>query len=393
MRTSLRLLGLLSIVVLVPGIPGDLAAADNELDYSLTLATGVDTNPLEVSSDGPNGSYTLLGLNGNFSSELSERTRYFLDGSVRARLYESTASDADRTAGHVRTGFSLLPQRWGHGRLAFTFGTEYSIRRSTFIDSETGNVYDISTGSGPVAIPDRYDYDDLELFFKTYWKLNRRVRLSLGTEWHQADYVKDYPEIPDFYPLDSTSLVVTPEIRLRINGMATLYASVKFIDRDYDNRPALDMGGDDVAGTNREYHDTRYSLTILLRPEQWKIRLGLSGADRSDTYVGYYDYASAGSRLSIQREIGTRSSVQLYASARELEYDNALVPGDPSQETRGKDVTRFKARYDRKFLQSFSWFVEGGSERTDSQDPYWAYDSDWIQAGVKFTRCADQDCK
>ncbi len=393
MRTSLRLLGLLSIVALASGFSGDLAAADNELEYSLTLATGVDTNPLEVSSDGPDGSFTFVGFNGNFSSELSDRTRYFLDGGVRTRLHESTASDADRIAGHVRTGFSLLPRRWGHGRLAFTVGTEYSVRRSTFIDSETGEIYDISTGSGPVAIPDRYDYDDLELFFKTYWKLNRRVRFSLGAEWHQADYVEDYSEIPDFYALDSNSLVVTPGMRLRINRMATLYASVKFIDRDYDNRPALDMDGDEVDGTNREYHDTRYSLTVLLKPERWKLRLGLSGADRSDTFVGYYDYASTGTRVSVQREIGTRSTVQLYASARELEYDNALVPGDPSLETRGKDVTRFTARYDRRFLQRFSWFVEGGSERTDSQDPYWAYDSDWFQAGVRFRRCADQDCK
>ncbi len=393
MRVFLRLLVLLSIAVLVSGLSGDLAAAENELDYSLTLASGVDTNPLEVSADGPNGSFTLLGFSGNFSSDFSERTRYFLDGRVRSRLYESSTSDADRTAANVRTGFSLLPQRWGHGRLAFTFGTEYSVRRSTYIDSETGEIYDISTGSGPVAIADRYDYDDLELFFKTYWKLNRRIRLSLGAEWHQANYVEDYTEIPGFYPLDSNSLVLTPEMRLRINGMATLYASVKFIDRDYDDRPALDMAGDEVAGTHREYHDTRYSLTILLKPNRWKIRLGLSGADRSDTFVGYYDYASAGSRLSVQREIGTRSRVQLYASARELEYDNALVPGDPSLETRGKDVTRFTAKYDRQFLQRFSWFVEGGSERTDSQDPYWAYDSDWFQAGVRFTRCAEQDCK
>ena len=88
--------------------------------------------------------------------------------------------------------------------------------------------------------------------------------------------------------------------------------------------------------------------------------------------------------MSVDRELGANSRLRFFASLRELDFDHATVTGDPADGIRGSDERSYVARWSRSFGERLSWYMEGGAEQTESQDPGFSYDRNWVLSGIRF---------
>ena len=116
----------------------------------------------------------------------------------------------------------------------------------------------------------------------------------METTLEYNDYVEDYEEFIELDSLDHRTVTVEPGASIRINDAIRVWVSVVATDLDYDERPALDADGGEAIGTTRNYryYQLRTSLRVRLNQKS-NLVFGVRGADRQDTYQGFYDYRSS----------------------------------------------------------------------------------------------------
>ena len=376
------------VAVLSPAVAGE-----TETTYGVGVVAGFDSNPLLVSDAGPSGAFTQLRLDGGLTRYVGagSAAAFFLDGHVARRTDESRTSDAGHDGGNLRLGVALSPGFAGHRLVVFT-GGRLAAYRGTFTDRATGRVYEAAVvpptdPPSTMPIPDRLDFDNTGAFLNLRWKQGRRLTWSIETSWDRTDYVEDYAENTALDPLDHRSVTVRPGASFRLGDLATLAFHVALTDLDYDDRPALDEAGTKVPGTTRTYHYARHQLLLQVKPaEPWSLHVALAAGGRDDDYAGYYDSVSRSGSVAVGRYFGRKSRLQLIASLRDVEYDHATVSGDPTDEIRGSDERHFVGRFTRTIGEHLRWYVEGGTQQTDSRDPVFAYDRDWALTGIRFGR-------
>jgi len=369
----------------------EAAAAKVETGAGLDLVAGYDSNPLMIAGEGPGGAFGQASFSAGLNVGAGRRGSFFFDAAGLDRRYESETTDGDYRRADMRTGVLMPRIRAGRTRISLTAGVLYEIRRSTYTDRLTGGVYEVVTDPNPptttALIPHRFDTDTAGAFFDLSWRLNRRLRVFLDTRLEQTDYVEDYDGITTLDPLDFRALHLEPGVQVRVNDLLSVVASVAWSDLDFDRQFALDAGGNQVAGTAREYHYTRYRLRFLMTPgRQWHVNVGVLAADRQDTWAGYYDFGALTGFVSALRTFGDRNRLQLFASGRRLDYEHATVLGDPNAVTRGSDMRRFAARFDRVLNRHLGLFAEGVVLRTNSEDPIFTYDQDTALIGVSIRK-------
>jgi hypothetical protein len=363
-------------------------SADGAVD--VRLAYGYDSNPLELADDG-GGAFTEAGLTASLRLRPERHTQFFFRASGAERMHESSASDADSTRGSARAAAAFIPYKKGHRRLALLVGGDYVVRRSTFVDPETGSVfrYLVSDplGTTQQPIPDRFDSDSIESFVDLRFRVNRRVRLRLVTRHEQRDYVEDYPEIAGLDSIDHDALSIRPGIEVALAPGVSVALSYSSIRREYDEQPARDSAGFEIAGTTREYDYDGVHLAMSWAPTgALDLRFGALGTDRSDLHAGYYDSERRSVYGWLEGSLGERHRYEAYVSRLYLDYDNATVANDPNGEVRGLDAWSGYGRYERDLARGFGLFVELGAQRVDNEDPALAYDKDWLMTGFQYRR-------
>lgn len=385
-RNAVTVFAVLS--VLTPAVAGE-----TETTYGVGAAVGFDSNPLLVSGDGPSGAFTRFRLDGGLTRYIGpgSTAAFFLDGDVTSRIDESRTSDAGRDGGNLRVGVALSPGFAGH-RLVVSTGGRLAAYRGTFTDRATGEVYEAAVAPptdppSTTPIPDRLDFDNAGAFVNLRWKQGHRLTWSVETSWDRTDYGEDYAGNTDLDRLDHRSVTVRPGASFRFGDVATLAVNVALTDLDYDDRPALDETGTKVPGTTRTYHYARYQALVLVKPaEPWSFHVALGAGGRDDDYAGYYDTVSRSGSVALGRHFGSKSRLRLIASLRDVEYDHATVSGDPTDAIRGSDERYFAGRFTRTIGEHLRWYVEGGTQQTDSPDPVFAFDRDWVLTGFRFGR-------
>jgi hypothetical protein len=374
------------IAVSILTLPARAAQVDG--DWRFSLAAGHDSNPLKVVGEGDGAAYYSLHAGAGFDWKLGDSWTWFGDIDGMARIHDTGAGDADTVDGGVRAGLAWRPGR----RLQIRAGAGWEAYRSTFTDRATGDVYVVETDpptipASTVEIPDRFSHDTTRVFTQLSYKAGRRVRLSLDVDRNENRYVEDYSAATNLDPLDSTAVGVEPGVSVRISENVALRLSSGWVSVDYDALPALDAAGEPVPGTTRAYRYLAHRLVIAFDPfPGWDFNLGLGLTDRSDQAAGYYDYGAGAGYASVWRSLGERSRLGLYASVRNLTYDNATVFGDPASELRASDVRRYSCRFERRFGDTTRWFAEGGGQETDNTDPLFVYKRRWLAAGIDLRR-------
>jgi hypothetical protein len=385
MKRSRCALAALSLLLAADAHSGKTATG-----YGAALMGGYDSNPVLVTDDGPGGSFTQTHLGGWLRRDFGRDVALFVSGDIGGRLHDGGAANADYLAGDARAGVTWSPIP--DGRLALTAGGFHSRYRSTFVDRLTGETYEVvaSPPTDPptnVAVPDRLDHDANGAFLEARWRHNRRLGLFVEAALDRVGYAESYTELTGLDGLDYRSLVLEPGLALQVSEAITLGMSVAFTDLDYEDRPALDATGNEVAATQREYRFAQYRLALRVLPaERWSLNFGAAHIGRDDTHAGYYDSATRSLHAAADRTIGDRGRVSVYGQLLRADYDAATVTGDSLDLLRGNDLRRLIARFEQGAGRHFEWFFEGGTEDADSRDPIYAYERDWFLSGVRFRR-------
>jgi hypothetical protein len=360
--------------------------------YTAALAFGHDTNPLEVSTrgDGPGGTFGQIRLEGEVEHGVAAGITLFADGAARLRLHDEAAANADVGSGAVRGGLAWSPA--AAPRFVVAAGGRYEIDRGTYTDRSTGEAYAIAAGSGTAApahvrIGDRFDRDSIAAFVNLRFKESERLRLFLDAGLEQTNYVEDYAGIAGLESLDSRSVTLEPGLSVQVHDSTRLIASVARTGLDYERQPALDAGGDPVAGRARSYDYTRYKLTLQVNPGPgWRLWFGGHATGRNDAYAGYLDYRATTSYLALDRDLGPKTKLALQASHGDLAYDNATISGESDGSTLDERERIVLARLERSLREDTRWFAEAGTRHTTSRDPDLVHDGTWLLCGVEFRR-------
>jgi hypothetical protein len=72
----------------------------------------------------------------------------------------------------------------------------------------------------------------------------------------------------------------------------------------------------------------------------------------------------------------------MFISEQKQDYASATVAADPNGETRRSNTRRLATRFDHTFHRRLGVFFEGGMQRTDNEDPVFAYDREWSSVGI-----------
>jgi len=361
-------------------------AGEGEWSHEIGLNTGYDSNPLKLPENEQGGGFTEAAFDGSFDFDYSRRHAFHLDLEAAARRYGSSLSDADTTRAGLTAGFELTPYVEDFSALELDLGTRLTGRRATFTSRQTGEVYEIDDGSGTlVALPDRFDYNRVEVFADLEWRLNLRTQLFLDTEYTFKDYVEDYDSVATVESLDYGGLTFRPGARFDATRLLEVELSAVRTGREYDERTAVDATGTSVPGTLREYVTTGLDAKLRLRPEsRWRWTFGLETLDREDSYAGYYDYSSWTARALSRFRVSSRDRLRLYASFSDREYDNSTVNSEVNGELRSSETLRLRAAYTRKLSRRFDVTAEVGLRSVDNPNPLYEYDRNSLGVWISY---------
>ena len=382
----------MAALLLLAGVARPAPAVETTARVQAGVAAGYDANPLRVSGGSEGGGFTELRLDLALGVDLGDRTGLFVDLDGRQRRHVTDLSDADFLTARARAGFNWTPWRSGRRHLSLAGGGSYGLQRLTFIDRATGAVYEIvedPSATPPVirSIPDRLDVDRAGAFLNLRARLSRRVRVFLDTALERNDYAEDYDGSNVLESLDHDRLTLTPGVRLILHSRARLTLSVTGTMADYDERLARDLAGDPAPGVLNEYRYITHRASLDLLPgRSWETSFGVNTVDREDPYAGYYNYGGTALFAFVKNSFTPRTTWQLFASYRELDYENATVSSAPDSEFRSSDAMRFVGRVEHSLTDSLLFFAEGGYQNSDSNDPDYTYERDWAMAGFRYRR-------
>ncbi len=364
------------------------AAAEGSL--AVDVVVGVDTNPLEMQSDGPNGAYSEVRVGAGAAVPLSQRLALRLAGSVAARAYGSSTADAGTTAGYGRAGVDCVLGPIERRPVVVGVGLLGAVDRSTFTDRATGRVYTVEAepATAPqtaIAVPGRFDANTTGAFVDANVRLARRVSAFVSSTLESTDFVEEYGDRTALDSLDYRAWTVEPGVRLSVHRIAALRVSVAASGLTYDEQPALEDDGRPVAGVDRAYRGTDVRVALTVAPSaRWAFDFGVRGGPRTDTYAGYYDLDALGTSLGATYRPSWRTRVELVASSRGVEYDHAPVATSPEGQLRGGRVDRFAGRLDFDLTRPTTLFAESGVERVDNNDALFAHDRSWLALGLRY---------
>jgi hypothetical protein len=365
-----------------------VAAASGSL--TVDLLAGIDTNPLEVEDDGPNGAYAEMRIGAGATVPLGQRVGLRLGGTIAARAYDTSTADAGTETGYGRVGFDCVIGRIDRRTVVLGVGLLGAVDRSTFTDRATGRVYTVEAEPATlpptlVAVPGRFDANTTGAFLDVDARLSHRVHAFLSSTLESTDFVEEYDARTALDSLDYRAWTVEPGLRLAVSRIAALRVSLAASALAYESQPALERNGAPAPGVDRAYRGADLRLALSVSPwARWAFDLGLRGGPRTDTYAGYYDLAALGTSLGATYRPSWRTRFEIVASSRAVEYDHAPVTTSTDGELRGSRVDRLTGRLDYDLYRPTTLFAESGVERASNNDALYTHDRSWLALGLRY---------
>ena len=386
------LVALMSLI-LGPFDPRPALAGSTEGEVNMEISAGHDSNPLELNNEAPltregalGGSFTQVVLGSRLAKRWSSRGGWFVAAQGRGRVYPSSLEEADTAQGRVEAGVGLVLLERGERRLSAALHGSFGLDRSTFVDPATGETYLV--GSDPnlqMAIPDRFDSSVTSMNLDLRLRTSRRILLMLDTSLQREDFADAYDQISTLEPLDNRSLTLQPGVRWQMSERVRLEVTSEWARLRYDGLSALESDGTTASGPRRSYRVG--GLRAILRAEpsgRWSFSVGLGASDRRDLHAGYYDSSGANAVASVAWALVARTRVALNVSQAIYDYERATLDDSSNGDLRGGDTLRASARVEQDLVERLAAFVEGGTQRSNNQDPLYTYDRHWAFAGLRY---------
>lgn len=277
----------------------------------------------------------------------------------------------------LRAGAEILLGRSGRKHNTLSLLPYIKQHHQTYSDRDDG--LEKTSSSSGTNISERYSYIarglEVELRIET-----PVVPFNIRAEAADRDY--EDPVVVDQY--DHRYTAVGAEAEIPFGKYADLIPSLEYQVKDYEERRALDLNGNLITGTTREYLYNIAGLSLRTRfSRNWSMYLDYRRAEREDSYVGYYDYSEdkLGVRLRFKND---PFSVRLALSMLNRDYPNAFAFDNPAQPRLEYQTLEFKAKGEYKLAKQFGLWVEGKYWDQETTDSRYLYDRYLLMLGVRW---------
>jgi hypothetical protein len=324
------------------------------------------------------GYFIPIRFKASYAGDPASRVRFLAAYRFSNDMYPQTDTDnADRYDHKLKAGVEFVLDRKARREDTLDVVPFVGLHRQIYVDHDTG----LDKTSGASNISNRYNYRsagfDLEYRNRTF-----AVPYELRAFLEKRDYDDPAGVTTE---LDNTYTSIGAGTELRLARPVQLELNYDYAWRDYQSRKALDLNGDLVNGTTREY--TYHKLNASLRnrlTEDLVVYLDYFFTIRNDEFAGYNDYTENRYRLRAIHDVGAALRLRAEVSLWTVDYDRAFAFENPTQPRKTYDVWSARLEGEYRVRGPWAFVADYRVRRQDSTDLRYDYDRDTISAGVKY---------
>ena len=307
-----------------------------------------------------------------------QRIGFVADYGLNANIYPGSELENATTFSHaLRAGAELLLGRSGRKHNTLSVLPYIKQHQQTYSDRDDG--LEKTTSVTGTDISERYSYIarglQAELRIET-----PVVPFKIWAEAADLDY--EDPVVVDQY--DQRYTAVGAEAEIPFGKYVDLVPSLEYQIRDFEERRALDLNGNLVTGTTREYLYNIAGLSLRTRfSRKWTMYLDYQRTEREDTYVGYYDFSEDkfGVRLRFSNDL---FSARMGLSMLNRDYPNAFAFDNTTQPSLEYQTLEVKAKGEYKLAKQLGLWLEGKYWDQDTTDSRYIYDRYQLMLGLRW---------
>lgn len=306
-----------------------------------------------------------------------QRIGFVAEYGINADIYPGTELENATIFSHsLRAGAEILLGRSGRKNNTFSILPYIKQHHQTYSDRDDG----LEKNSSGTDISDRYSYiaSGLEAELRIETPV---VPFKIWAEVANRDY--EDPVVVDEY--DQRYTAVGAEAEIPFGKYVDLIPSLEYQTRDYEERRALDLNGNLIAGTTREYLYNIAGVSLRTRfSRKWTMFLDYQRTEREDAYVGYYD--SSEDKFGVRLRFNSDPfSARLGVSMLNRDYANAYAFDQTLTQPRLEYQTlEFKAKGEYKLAKQFGLWLEGKYWDQDTTDSRYIYDRYQLMLGMRW---------
>jgi len=351
------------------------------VNFSSNIHIGFDDNPHSLSE--PRNPLSDKYFHGDvkLSSDFKSPILFKL------RLRKSEYVDDDRASWSKTYAELGYKSKFKSGRKTwrYRFSVDAAKNDKTYVSKSTGLI-----GSfGGFSIADRYDSKLTNFNAEVSFRNRQKTKYSFGFQHRNKDY-EDF-SIAGLSDLDYRHNRLKFEINNRLSDTARLVFGLSFTAREYLDRRADDLAGNDIAGTDLELDYRSYKLSYIHRVAKkikWTYSVGI--AERNDNSSGYQDsdniYASISGRYRLENDRQLKLSLR-YSDAdypNQLTTTTALGDEDDREKNGYKVNLEYQQLLNKGVSFSSHYFVELNFADFDSPNPDYIYQRSALAAGFRW---------
>ena len=357
------------------------SAQVNAFELDFTGFGGIDTNPLALSDQHNPDSDLFLYGDINFSADYDKR--FFIDAYTQQTVFIDD-DRADWSRSKLDLGYKSK-FKIGERRIRYEFSTDVTDRDKTYVSKTTGE----EATFGGESIEDRYDYVSQNYNAMISYRNQQRIKFKLEYQFRDKDY-------DDFTDLGLSDFDYEHD-RLRLSIDIPVAESGRFVgrvgttDREFKDKRADDLNGDDIPDSDLEYDYDSYELDYYYRPSKtFRFSALLDYVTRSDNAVGYADTTYQSLALSGKYSLSDNETLEVSIRFSNYEYDNRNVTDELSLEEDefDQEIQRIILEYEKVLSSAddreLTSYLSLEIFDVESTDARYEYDRNIIAAGVRY---------
>lgn len=316
-----------------------------------------------------------MSLRYNLKNQVFEN--FFARYRVAAKIFQDKELDnANEFIHQISFGSRYSREKNGVKRRVFSV-FKISQHNETYFDPDDGLTRNING----IEIGDRLNH---RRYGPAIYFRQDGPRLGVGGFFEgQLRNYEDVEAVPEY---DHELLRLGAHVQFKFTPSSLLRFELDGTSRSFGDRPAYDLDGRQRLGNpNVDYQYVSAALIARQRPSRhsW-FGFEIQRTERSDGYVGYYDYTR--DSFSAEAEWFPSSRFRIKASARYSIYDypNAFAFNDQNLNRRTLETLRGRFEASWKISEHFHLIGEAISRESSSNDARIQYDQTEVSLSVRW---------
>jgi hypothetical protein len=359
----------------------NLSAAEIELESGL----GTDSNPFRLSDSLVPQSESYW--RNELKLSLGEVAPWFM----KVKFEDQQYSGDDRADNTKVSGEVGVTTQFGQAKHELELSLNAGSQDRTYVSRVTGQEF--SFGGTPFG--DRYDqtYQGAEAGFE--FNLGKRQKILAEIEYQKRDY--EDPTIDGLSNLDYDSTKLELSWQNYIGNEFRYRISAHTGERNYDERLARDIDGNEIPGVIESYKLTGVDLQTRYRMGKKTYAYITIGLDqRTDNGGGYYDTDTKSLGFRLSHKTQSDSQLRLSLKYRDLSYDRGDIATDietdaetPSSSgwtaiaSYEKPLVRFNQSEDSDEASELSWYIQAKIYDFDADRDIYRFNREILETGLK----------